>query len=249
MKAVKFVLVLSATLWITRSFAETSGSPVFLSALAQSDVIGIGTYGGRESGGTRINNITYWLGDTGTNSVLLTPLKWLDGPLLPTSTETNNTVIFLGTRFGWNSFPSNAVFRTRPLTAWELREKLSQAGARDQTPSESLLFPGAWTRVNTNTAMTINFVSNVVQSLCVSPDLIRYSQSLIPPLDVGWDNELSLFKADAHMEMLKLGWGESEDFLVDVLNDPLQPRKFRGHALFQLQKRFGWSETNTVPEL
>ena len=248
MKTIRHAFVASAMMWTTQCLSESSGSPVFLGTLAKSDVIGIGTYGGWESGSDRLNNITYWLGDLGTNSVMLTPISSLDGQVFPQDVETNDTVVFLGIRLGWSLLPSNTVFRARPSSAWEWREKWVQAGSSGLIPLDPFRFPGTWIKVSTNTEATVNFISNVVQSLCVSPDLIRYSQSLIPPLDVGWDNELFLFKADAHMEMLKLEWGESEDFLVHILNSPQFPTRIRGSALFQLKKRFGWPATNTVPE-
>jgi len=249
MKNCRTALIVFVVACTAQCIAESSGSPVFLGILAESDVIGIGTYGGWEAGGDRINNITYWLGDLGTNSVLLSPIPGLDGPVFPQLVETNDIVVFLGTRLGWLQSPTNFVFRATPFSAWEWREKLMQAGSGETIPSPPFRFPGDWINVTTNSPATVNFISNVVQSLCVSPNLIQYSQSLIPPLNIEEENELFMFKADAHMEMLKLEWGESEDFLVHVLNSPQFPTRIRGSALFQLKKRFEWPATNTVPEL
>ena len=218
----------------------------FVQMLALSDVVGIGTYREEDGGGDRIDNITYWLGNPGTNSVLLTPIDWLDGGLFSWDVEPNDIGVFWGMRLGWNSLPSNEVILAKS-SAWARRTKLTQADSAECVPLQPFRFSGDWINVTTNSPATVNFISNVVQSLCVSPNLIQYSEALIPPLNVKDGNELFLFKADAFMEMLKLLGREDEDFLVHVLNSPQYPGKYRGSALFQLKKRFDWPATNTVP--
>ena len=247
---VQYALVAFFALQPPLCSGETSGDPPFVGTVGKSDVAGIGKYGGYDGIRlTRIDNITYWFGDPGTNSVVLTPLDWLDGNLFFQNVETNDTVVFFGIRQGWNPLPSNVVFRGKPASAWEWRENRLQAGSAEQIPSPPFQFPGTWINVTTSSLATVNFISNIIHSLCVSPNLNQYSDALIPPLEVDWENELSMFKADAHMELLALEGGGSEDFLVHVLNSPQYPRRFRGHALFQLKKRFDWPATNTVPEL
>ena len=123
-----------------------------------------------------------------------------------------------------------------------------QAGSAGQIPSSPFRFPGEWINVTTSSPATISFISNVVHSLCVTPNLIRYSEALVPPLEVEEGNELFMFKADTFMELTELQWAESEDFLIHILNDPQYPRKFRSLSLSYLKDRFGWPATNTVPE-
>ncbi len=247
MKTIQFAYVSFAMMLTVQCSSKASEFPSLWRRLAESDIIGIGTYGGYETGSYRINNITYWLGDPGTNSVSVM-LESRNSHFCALSPDTiNDTVIFFGTRLGWQQSPTNFVFRATPFSSWEWREKLIQAGSAEQVPSPPFQFPGDWINVTTNSPNTVNFISNVVQSLCISPDLIQYSQSLIPPLNIGWESELFMFKADAHMELLKLEWGESEDFLVHILNSSLYPERIRGSALFQLKKRFDWPATNTVP--
>ena len=240
-----FVIVL--VMRTIRGMSETSGMESFIQTLALSDVVGIGTYRSGDHEGDRIDNITYWTGDPGTNSVLLTPIEWLDGGLFSREVNTNDTVVFWGMRLGWKPSSSNEVILS-DSSAWTWRKILTRAGSAGQIPSSPFRIPGDWINVTTSSPATISFISNVVYSLCVSPDLTQYGRSLIPPLDVGWEDNLSVFKADAHLELLKLEWGENEDFLVQVLNNSQYPRKFRGGALFELKKRFGWPATNTVPE-
>ena len=247
MKTTRFTFVPFAIMLTISCLSEASEFPPLSQRLAESDVVGIGTYKGYMADGYRISNVTYWLGDPGTNSVSVIPLPQ-DSHFCARSTDViNDTVVFFGNRLGWQQSPTNFVFRATPFSSWEWREKLMQAGSAGQVPSPPFQFPGDWINVTTNSPDMVNFISNVVQSLCVSPDLIQYSEALIPPLGVGWESELFMFKGDAFMEILKLEWAESEDFLVHVLNSSEYPRKFRGLALSYLQDRFDWPATNTVP--
>jgi len=250
MKYIKATFIVLATLLTTRSHAQELYG--FLQSVACADVIGIGVYGGPVGNPTlasvdRIDNAVFWLGDPGTNSVVLTT-KFFDDPFyMDSQVDIGDTVVFWGMRLGWVPFTSNTVFRGKPVSAWEWREKQMQLGSAGQVPDPPYQFPGTWVNVTTSSLSTVSFISNIVQSLCVSPNLNQYSETLIPPLEVGWESELSLFKKDAHMELLALEWGEGEDFLVHVLSSPEYPRKFRGLALSYLQDRFDWPATNTVP--
>jgi len=250
MKAIRIALVVLTAIGIALSFSEASKFPSLSRDLAESDIVGMGSYAGYDSLSRcyRIDNATYWLGDPGTNSVLIGAGHRESGFSYRTADVPGDQMIFFGNRLGWRQSPSNFVFRARPFSSWEWREKLMQAGSAGQVPSPPFKLYGDWINVETNSPAVVAFVSNVVHSLCVSPDLIRYSQSLIPPLNVEAEGELFEFKGDAHMDLMKLEWGEGEEFLEHVLNSPLYPRRFRGSALFQLKKRFDWPTTNTVPE-
>lgn len=98
---IKYALVAFFTIQIPLSFAESSGNPPFLGTVGKSDVAGIGKYARLDGEHfTRIENITYWFGDLGTNSIVLTPLEWLDGELFFQDVKTNDTVVFFGIRQG-----------------------------------------------------------------------------------------------------------------------------------------------------
>lgn len=250
MKLISRLLTMFFVLWISQSFVRSDVLDFFVSSLAKADVIGLGINGGSAGENKRrIDQAVFWLGDPGTNSVILTASFVDDGVFWDWSETAGDFIFFWGVRKGWNQHETNLIFKATPHSAWELREKLTQAGAAEQMPSPPFEFPGDWINITTNSPATLNFISNVVHTLCVEPNLIEYSQALIPPLKVEEGNELFLFKADAFMEMTLLQWGEDEPFLVHVLNSSQYPRQFRGLALSYLQDRFGWPETNTVPEL
>lgn len=52
-------------------------------------------------------------------------------------------------------------------SAWARRTKLTQAGSAGCVPLQPFRFSGDWINVTTNSPATVNFISNVVQSLCV----------------------------------------------------------------------------------
>ena len=164
--------------------------------------------------------------------------------------EPGDKVIVFSSAWQWNPVPSNTVYRGVPTSAWEWREKLVLAGTSSLPNPELSPWNGVrWVNAGTNGTEVLNYVSNVVHSLCVSPDLIEYSRALAPAIGVEADSPLFMFKGEALLEMSLLEWGESESFLAQVLNDPLYQRKIRGLALSYLKDRFGWPATNTVPEL
>ena len=90
---------------VLRSFAAGGqGMLGFLWALANSDVVGFGVYEGEGGGGNsmyddRVSDVTYWIGDPGTNSVSLFPFPGSDGPVFPQDVETNDVVVFLELAF------------------------------------------------------------------------------------------------------------------------------------------------------
>lgn len=224
--------------------ASSGGNAGILQFVACAQHVGIGTYVGEG----KLAAISAWYGDLGTNSLSI--MEWGDEPVFLQKLEPGDkAVYFLSTR-QWNPVPSNIVFRGQPPSAWEYREKLISAGVSPQPCPKSSLWGGIrWVGVGTNDTQVLNYVSNVVHSLCVSRDLIQYSQALIPAIEVEADSPLFLFKGEAMLEMLALEWSESEAFLEYVLNAPAYPRRVRGSALYQLKQRFGWPATNTVPEL
>lgn len=62
------------------SLGETAGNSPFVDTVGESDVAGIGKYGGFNGEHfTRIDDIVYWFGDPGTNSIVLTPLDGWTG--------------------------------------------------------------------------------------------------------------------------------------------------------------------------
>jgi len=57
------------------------------------------------------------------------------------------------------------------------------------------------------------------------------------------------YKGMSFNPMWQIIWTNDETNLVQALYDPLLAHRFRSDALHELKTRFGWSETNTVPEL
>ena len=253
MKRQRFFFIIALSEIIVSCYASASTKPEIpwdsisiLDRAANADIVGMGTYVDREGiNDLRVNNVVYWLGSTGTNSIILhDDMGEMEG-IQPT--WTNHPIVFFATTNEWKNLPSNTVLCSD--SAWERREKLTVIGPPiPPSLTNRTRFNTSWFPVFSNNTAMIEFASNVVYSMCVSRDLIKYSEALRPALNTDWEDELFVFKRDASTELIELECGESEEFLVHMLNDPLMPRKFRGMALFYLQKRFSWSETNTVPE-
>ena len=171
MKMIRCLLVLFVVIWKAQAYAESWGAPQFFYLLAKADTIGIGIDGGSAGAGkSRINNAVFWLGDPGTNHVVLSlrTVGW-DIPWDPTN-AVGDRVFFWGVRQGWNKDSTNFTFRAMPYSAWELREKLIQAGSAKQTPTPSFEFSGNFIYLTTDSPAMVSFLSNAVHSLCVEPN-------------------------------------------------------------------------------
>ena len=244
MKRRKRAITIFLCLCVELCTASSGGNVGILPFAAHAQHIGIGTY----AGGRVISDFSTWHGGPETNSV--TMLEWRDGPVFMQNLEPGDKVIVFSSAWQWNPVPSNTVYRGVPTSAWEWREKLVLAGTSSLPNPELSPWNGVrWVNAGTNGTEVLNYVSNVVHSLCVSPDLIEYSRALAPAIGVEADSPLFMFKGEALLEMSLLEWGESESFLAQVLNYTLYQRKIRGLALSYLKDRFGWPATNTVPEL
>ena len=244
MKSLNRGLSWTGCLCLYMCLSSLNGNAGLLSVIPYAQCVGVGTY----TEGRKITAISTWYGDLETNT--LSMLEWRDGPMFFQDIEPGDRVVFFSSARQWNPIPSNIVYRGWPPSAWEQREKLVSAGVSALPCPESSPLNGIhWVNVGTNDSQILNYVSNIVHTLHVSPDLIQYSQALVPAIEVNADSPLFLFKGDAMLEMLALEWSESEEFREYVLNSSLYPRLSRGSALFQLKKRFDWPATNTVPEL
>ncbi len=243
MKSLNRLLFWRGCLCLYLFLASVNGNAGLFSVIPYAQYIGIGTY----TEDRQIAAISTWHGNLETNSITI--MEWRDGPVFMQNLEPGDKVILFSSARQWNPVPSNTVYRGKPPSVWEWREKLVSAGTSSLPNPELVPWNGIrWVGVGTNDTQVLNYVSNVVHALCVSPDLIQYSQALIPAIEVEADSPLFIFKGEAMLEMLALEWSESEAFLEYVLNAPAYPRRVRGSALYQLKKRFDWPATNSVPE-
>ena len=217
--------------------------------LAFADIAGIGKCVDVTSNDTmHVEMKSYWFGNQETNVLELTKAA-NDMVELMGTFEIGQDVIFFATTNEWKRTSSGR--ESSSISAWNFRALLTEVGS-PCPPSLGSMSNRApsWFPVGSNDTETISFVSNLVHTACVSRNLNHYYEALRSALSTTNDAQaLYKFMPDAFREMLALESGENEAFLVNALNDPLLSRKFRGMALFNLKKRFGWSETNTVPEL
>lgn len=108
--------------------------------------------------------------------------------------------------------------------------------------------PPTWFTLETNDVAHLAFFSNIVASIVIARDRDRLYTTLRDVIKADESVEQP-YRAMSFMPLWQLFWTGEEPELVVALNDPLLAPRLRKDALFQLQKRFGWSATNTVPEL
>jgi len=252
MKPLALGLALTCVAFTVSAHGESSGRQPLLASLAKSDVVGMGRFAGYIYSGhflakPCVSNITYWVGDTNAAHVVLTYPTWSDGSMFPQDVKENDIVLFWGTRAAWNPLAEGDTLLW-DSSAWDTRQKLLRAGSASVPPPDMVNFIGDCLKVASSESAEVAYVSNVVASLCVTTNLVLYSKALIPVLTVSATDDLFIFKADAFEEILKLQWGESEDFLVGVMNDTDFPMQFRRLALSYLKTRFDWPEESEVPD-
>jgi len=226
--------------------ADTGASATLIQKLATCDVVGSGVVISNEANRTRIGNINYWAGDLGTNSITLTSKIESGAPVLPHSAKTGDTIVFFGIHAGWNHSLEDLPF-DHNVSAWRIRQFLANKGVRSPASTNPATLEGDSVAVPDSSTTFLLCLSNIVDRLCVNTNLSEFSKSLLPALEVEADDELFSLKASSHLELLKLMWDQNEGFLISVLNDTQYSDKFRGHALFQLQKRFDWPANSALP--
>jgi hypothetical protein len=247
-----FRIIMLSYIVLFRNDGLSANSSGFISALAKSDMVGMGIYVSTTStdsgaAGHAISNALYWISATNRSELVLVHRAMDDEPLFPQVGVPGNSVILWGSMGSWSEAALEDAVGADP-SAWVIRQRLlNKPPSAVELESEAML-PGDWLDIPSNNCATVGFVSNIVQYLCVTTNLTQYSKALIPALEANVGDELFIFKADAVWQMFKLLWTENEGFLDSVINDVDYPLLIRQRALFQLKRRFGWPEDSEVPD-
>ncbi len=218
--------------------------PRYLSYLKGSDIAGIGTVLDVDDGVMRIGVKDYWLGDWGTNVI---EIHEAFPEYLP---ETNSiigrtAVFFAVTNQSRGPFYSPAL-PTNFEDSWEFSLALTNCGPVCPPKFSPSNFPPLFI-VGSNDVEIVNFFSNFVASVFITRDHDLYYRTLRDALrsqsssmkECGAISFLPMYSVLAHAD---------ETNLVEMLNDPLLVPRFRYDALFNLKKKYGWPETNSIPE-
>ena len=108
--------------------------------------------------------------------------------------------------------------------------------------------PPTWFALEPDDAEHLSFYSNIVESIIVGKDRELLYTTLRDAIKSDESGEQP-YKGMSFNPMWQIIWTNDETNLVQALYDPLLAHRFRSDALHELKTRFGWSETNTVPEL
>lgn len=251
---------LSMMLIMFASACRANPYPVeFLNVIQYSDIAGIGTIEALSNTVMTVKVDHYWLGSSDTNILSVNNSgEWnpqLKPPAfsgdMPTYEQDRRpamlgkVVVFFALTNEWKS--SSLPLRSLTEFDWNLVQSFTNAGP-SCPPKFYDLYCAPWFTIETNDIEHATFLSNITQCIFFSRDRQQFYRELRNVLKP--DLSCSpVYKAMTFMPMTDLLWDSDETNLVEALNDPLLAPRFRYDALWTLQKRFCWSETNTVPEL
>lgn len=221
---------------------------VHIKSFQYADVAGVGKAIGQHEDALVINVEKFWTGSFATNPVSIHQAfgAWSDGvPRDSTNYYAGKSIVFFATT---NEIKS-AVPRHPKYDRLIMDDTVSFTNYYGYClPKFVYPNPPTWYALETNDVEHIAFFSNLVESIVIARnrellyttlrDIIKRDESGAPP-----------YKTMSALTMQELFWTDGETNLVEALHDSLLAPRFRYDALFELKKRFGWSETNTVPEL
>lgn len=219
------------------SVAETR----YLKAFQYADVAGVGTAIGHDGNSFIIDVKSYWAGSFATNPVPIDGAGMLSNS---TNYYQGKNIVFFAMTNEWKS-----AVPTRPLQEsiiWD--QSVTFTNLDGYCPPKFVSDdPPTWFVLETNDVEHLAYFSNIVKSIVIAKDRDLLYTTLRDAVKSD-ESGAQPYKGMSFMPLWELTWRDDEKNLVEMLYDPLLTPRLRGRALFQLQKRFGWSETNTVPE-
>ncbi len=219
----------------------------YLKAFQYADVVGVGTVVGHHDNSLVIDVNNYWTGSFATNPVAIDGAfsEWTDDMLAnATNCYSGKSIVFFAMTNEWKSAAPK-----RPKNEYLILDTGVCLTNIDGFCAPKFIWsdPPTWFALETNDEEHLVFYSNIVQSIVVTKDRSRLYTTLRDAIKSDESGEQP-YKGMSFRPLWELLWTADETNLVKALYDPLLAPRFRSDALFQLQKRFGWPATNTVPE-
>jgi len=225
--------------WIVRT------PPEYLSFLKGSDIAGIGKVLDVSDDALRMEVDHYWLGDQGTNVI---EIQEVFPEYLPdTNAIIGSTAVFFAVTNAWRGTFRSSSHQVDFEDSWEFSFALTNCGPVCVPKFAPANAPALFV-IGSNDVEVVNFFSNFVASVFIARDHGLYYRTLRDALR-SQSPSMKEFGAMSVLPMFSILSHGNETNFVEMLYDPLLPRRYRSSALFQLQKRHGWPATNTVPEL
>ena len=223
------------------SLVDPTTETRYLKLFQYADIAGVGTAIAHYDNSLVIDVSCYWVGSFGTNPVIINRAGALSSS---TNYYEGKTIVFFAMTNEWK-----AAVPTRPLLEsiiWDDSVTFTNLDGYCQ-PKFVCDDPPTWFSLDTNDIEHVVFFSNIVRSIVIGKDRDVLYTTLRDAVKSDESGEQP-YKGMSFMPLWELSWSDSETNLVEMLNDSHLAPRLRGRALFQLQKRFGWPATNTVPE-
>ena len=195
----------------------------------------------------------YWFGNFPTNPVPITgaSLEWVDDESADATNYFNGkTIVFFAMTNEWKgTIPKKS---NADEIVWDTSVLFTNSGGYCQPKFVRNYPPPTWFALETNDVAHLHFFSNIVESVVANRDRQLFYTTTRDAIMAGESGDPGerLYWLMSFWPLLEFIWDEEEEAsLVEMINDPLLTRKLRARAMGQLKKRFGWSATNTIPEL
>ena len=220
---------------------------VHIKSFQYADVAGVGKAIGQHDDALVIDVERFWMGSFTTNPVSIYQAfgEWSDG------ISRDNTNYYAGKNIVFFATTNEVKFAISSHPKYDYLIMDSSVSFTNRygycLPKFVYPNPPTWYALETNDVEHLAFFSNLVESIVIGRNrnlLYMTLRDAIKSDETGSDP----YKTMSALTMRELFWTDDETNLVQALYDPLLAPRFRRHALFQLKKRFGWPETNTVPE-
>ncbi|MGI5870144.1 MAG: hypothetical protein ACOX9C_11970 [Kiritimatiellia bacterium] len=219
-------------------------SPRYLSFLKRSDIAGIGRILDVSDNVLRMEVDHYWLGSQGTNVIEIERAFLEACPDL--DSIVGNAAVFFAMTNKWKNPPHSSTLPVDFEDSWEFSFALTNCGPACPPRFAPANAPPLFI-IGSNDVEVVNFFSNFVESVFITRDHGLYYRTLRDALRSESSAMLEC-RSMSFLPMFSILSHGSETNLVEMLYDPLFPNQYRYNTLFQLQKKYGWPATNTVPE-
>jgi len=221
------------------------------------DISGIGTLLSWTNGCVNVGVDAYWHGNVPTNIISISgdtegffadssSLNLPPEDITGTTTNLGRKIVFFAVTNEWKRVLSASATPEVDQWSWEYMHSLTNLGPTTMLSFVPYLYPPGFFVDNADSPTAVLF-SNLVHSVFISADREGYYCVLRDGLN-SEQVELNKYQADLYRSMTSLLSTENEAGLIRAFNDEQLSHNSRKFALAYLCSKYGWSETNSVPE-
>ncbi len=257
MKKISSILFTCLLCFVNAAGDSAAGTVSLLRTMKYADISGIGTLLSWTNGCVNVSVDAYWHGSIPTNIITISgdaegffaDSSNLNLPPEDTTGTTTNLgckMVFFAVTNEWKRMLSASATPEVDPWSWEYMHSLTNLGPATMLSfAPSLCPPGVF--VDNADSPTAVLLSNLVHRAFNSTDREGYYYVLRDGLN-SEQVELKKYQVDLYRSMISLLSTENEIGLIRAFNDEQLSHSYRKFALAYLCSKYGWSETNSVPE-